>query len=119
MALAGGGAFVQRSKDGDRHGHAGASITKRQAGFDRNAAFFASDADRASGGLSDHVEGEVLLVGATGAEAFDLAVDDAGVDGLHIIVAKTEALDRAWRHVLYAHIGLAQQILHQLQSTRR
>ena len=48
-------------------------------GSGRRAVRIAGDADRAAAGLRDHVEGEVFLVRAALAEAFDLAVDDAGV----------------------------------------
>ena len=92
---------------------------KRRAGLDRRPVGLAGDADRAAGGLRDHVEGEALLVRAAGAEALDLAIDDAGVDLLDLVIAEAQPLDRAGRHVLDRDIGLLQQLLDDLEPARR
>src|SRR5262245_36082223 len=81
-ALAGLFFLVQRAENADAHQHAGAGVTDRTARLDGPLTRFAGDAHRAAGGLRDHVESEVLLVGAAFAKAFDLAIDDAGVDCL-------------------------------------
>ena len=67
-------------------------------------------------GLRDHVEGEVLLVRAALAKAFDLAIDDAGVEGADRVVAEADALDRAGRHVLDHDVGMARHVLDQSQA---
>ena len=108
-ALAGLGALVERAQDADRHQHAGAGVAEGRARLDRRPVGVAGDADRAARGLRDHVEGEALLVRAAGAEALDLAIDDAGVDLLDLVIAEAQPLDRAGRHVLDRDIGLLQQ----------
>ena len=65
--LAGAVALMQRAEDRRRHQHAGAGVAKAEAGLDRRLVGPAGDADRAAGGLRDHVEGEPLLVRAAAA----------------------------------------------------
>src|SRR5215831_19256756 len=74
--------LVQRAENADAHQHAGAGVADRTTRLDGRLTRFAGDAHRAAGSLRDHVESEVLLVGAAFAKAFDLAIDDAGVDYL-------------------------------------
>ena len=76
-----------------------------QPGLTGGPTRFAGDAHRAAGGLRDHVESEALLVGAAFAKAFDLAIDDAGVDCLQHIIAEAETLDCARRQVFGEHVG--------------
>ena len=78
-ALSGLAPLVQSAEDGDRHQHAGAGVADGYAGLHRLAAGLASHAHCAAAGLRDHVEGEIGLERAALAEAFHLAVDDAGV----------------------------------------
>src|SRR5271166_1534701 len=118
-ALAGPVAPVERTQNADRHQHAGARVAKGGARLDRRPARLAGDAHRAAGGLGDHVEGEVLLVGAAFAEALDLAIDDTGVELPDDIIAAAQPLDRAGRHVLDRHIRLLQQVLDDLETARR
>ncbi len=115
-ALAGGAALVERAQDADRHHHAGAGVTERRAGPNRRAVGLAGDAHGAARGLRDHIEGEVLLVRAPFAEALDLAIDDAGVDGADRVIAKADALDRAGRHVFDHDIGSPRHVLDQRQA---
>jgi len=68
--------------------------------------------------LRDHVEGEALLVGAAFAKAFDLAIDDAGVDLLQHVIAEAEALDRAGSQVLGEHIRGLDQLFDQFDAFR-
>src|SRR6266851_4912890 len=117
--FAGAVALVQGAEDRRRHQHAGAGVAKAQARLDRRAVRLAGDADRATGGLRDHVEGEPRLVRAAGAEALDLAIDDAGVDFLDRVVIEPQALDRAGRHVLDGDVGLLQHLLDDFQPLRR
>jgi len=116
--LAGFGPLVECAQDADRHQHAGAGVAKARAGFDRRPVALAGDADRAARSLRDHVEGEAVLVRAAGAEALDLAIDDAGVDLLYLVIAEPEALDRAGRHVLDRDIGLFQERAYDLKPAR-
>src|SRR5277367_1520883 len=102
---------MQRTKDRRRHQHAGTGIAKAEARLDRRAIGLAGDTDRAASGLRDHVEGKALLVWAAAAKAFDLAIDDARVDFLDLVVAEAKPLDRAGRHVLGSHVGLFQHLL--------
>src|SRR5438477_5419259 len=94
-------------------------VAKGGAGLDRCAVAITGDAGRAARRLRDHVEGEVLLIGTAGAETFDLAVDDAWVDLLDLIITKPQPLDRPGRHVLDRDIGLFEQLLDDLQPARR
>src|SRR2546425_13107260 len=118
-ALASLGPLVERTQNANRHQHAGAGVAKARARFDRRPVALAGDADRAARGLRDHVEGEAVLVRATGAEALDLAIDDTGVDLLDRVIAEAEALDRAGRHVFDRDIGLFQERAYDLQPARR
>src|SRR5689334_8292712 len=79
-ALAGLFFLVQRAENADAHQHAGAGVADRTARLDGRLTRFAGDAHRAAGCLRNHVESEVLLVGAAFAKAFDLAIDKSGVD---------------------------------------
>src|ERR1700756_4500944 len=97
-SLAGPLAVVERAEDRDRHQHAGAGVAKGRAGFDRRTVGLAGDADRAARGLRDHVKSQTLLIRAAFAKAFDLAVDDAGVQLPHDIITEPQALDRAGGH---------------------
>ena len=105
LALAGTAAPVERRQDADRQQHAGAGVAERRAGLERRPVALAGNAHDAAGRLRDHVEGEVVLVGAAGAEALDLRVDDARVDGAHHVVAEPQPLDRAGREILDHDIG--------------
>ena len=118
-SLAGAVALVQGAEDRRRHQHAGAGVAKAEARLDRRPVGLAGDADRAAGGLRDHVEGQPLLMRAAGAEALDLAIDDARVDFLDQLVIEAEALDRAGRHVLDRDIGLLQHFLDDIEPLRR
>src|SRR5579864_5193142 len=118
-SLAGAVALVQGAEDRRRHQHPGTGVAKGEARLHWRAVGLAGDADRAAGGLRDHVEGEPLLVRAAGAEALDLAIDDAGVYFLHRPVVEAEALDRAGRHVLDRDVGLLQHLLDDLEPLRR
>ncbi len=118
-SLAGAVALVQGAEDRRRHQHAGAGVAKGEAGLDRRAVGLAGDADRAAGGLRDHVEGEALLMRAARSEALDLAIDDARVDLLDRVVVEAEALDRARRHVLGDDVGLFDHVLDDLEPLRR
>src|SRR6266851_2295626 len=96
-AFAGAVALVQGGEDADRHQHAGAGVAERGAWFDRRTVAISGDANRAAGGLGDHVEGEVLLVRAALAETLDLAVDDPRVQLLDDVVAEPgERLGAGW-----------------------
>ena len=116
VALPGFTPLIKRAQDGDRHQHPGTGVAEREAGPDRRAIGLPGDAERAAGGLCDHVEREVLLERAAFAEPFDLGIDDAGVDGFHHVVAQPQPLDGTRREILDRDVGLAQQVLHQFQS---
>ena len=111
--------LIERAQDADRHQHAGAGVAKRRARLDRRPVGLAGDAERATGGLRDHVESEVFFVWAAGPETLDLAVDDAGVDLLDLVIAEAQPLDRAGRHVLDRHVSLCQQRLDDFEPARR
>src|SRR5262249_60340958 len=55
----------------------------------------ACNADGAAGSLRDHVEREAVLVRAAGAEALDLAIDNARIDLPDLVVTKPQPLDGA------------------------
>src|SRR5262249_22868606 len=76
-------------------------------------------ADGAAGGLRDHVEREAVLVRAAGAEALDLAIDNARIDLPDLVVTKPQPLDGAGRHVLDRDVGLFQQLADDLEPARR
>ena len=118
-ALPGLGALVERAQDADRHQHAGAGVAEGGSRLHRRPSSFAGNAERAARGLRDHVECEALLVRAAGAEALDLAIDDAGVDLLDLVIAQAQPLDGAGRHVLDGDIGLLQQTADDLEPARR
>src|SRR4029079_19387207 len=80
---------------------------------------FTGNAERAARGLRDHVECEALLIGAAGAEALDLAIDDARGDFLDLVVAQAQPLYGAGRHVLDGDIRLLQQTADDLEPARR
>ena len=103
----------------DRHQHAGAGVAEARPGLDRRPVGLAGHADHAARGLGDHVEGQPVLVLAPGAEALDLAVDDARIDLLDLVVAEPEALDRSRRHVLDRDVGLLQELADDLEPARR
>ncbi len=117
--LAGLGTLVERAQDADRHQHAGAGIAEGGSRLHRRAVGIASNADGAAGGLRDHVEREAVLVRAAGTEALHLAIDDAGIELLDLIVAKPQPLDGAGRHVLDRDVGLLQQRADDLEPARR
>src|SRR5690242_6624153 len=93
LSLAGAVPLAQRGEDADRHKHAGAGVAERRARLYRRAVAVAGDAGRAAGGLRDHVEGEVFLVWAASAKAFDLAIDDPRVQLLYGVVAEALPLE--------------------------
>ena len=97
--------LVQRGENADAHQHAGASVADRTARLDGRPTRLTGDAHRAAGGLRDHVESEALLVGAAFAKAFDLTIDDAGVDCLQHIIAEAETLNCAGGQVFGEHVG--------------
>ena len=85
----------------------------------RLAAYLAGDRHVAAGRLGDHVEGEVVLIRAALAEAFDLGVDQPRVQRVQLVPAEAELLDRAGRHVLDEDIGLRRHLLDQREPARR
>ena len=111
LARAGVAAAVERRQNADGHQHAGAGIAERHAGFERRPVGLAGNAHDAAGRLRDHVEGEVVLVRAAGAETFQLRVDDARIDGAHYVVAEPQPLDGAGREILHHDIGVLRHIL--------
>ena len=117
-ARAGSLPLEQRAQDGHGHQHARAGVAEARAGLDRRPVGLAGHADRAAGGLRDHVEGQTGLVLAPGAEPLDLTEDDAGVDLLHLVIAEPEAVDRPGRHVLDRDVGFLQQLLDELEPAR-
>src|SRR5258705_12493521 len=96
MALARLAALVQRAHDGDRHQHAGAGITERDAGPGRRAVLVSGDAEGAAARLGNHVEGEVVLERAAFAEALDLGVDDARIDARHASLGQPKPSHGPW-----------------------
>src|SRR6202011_6087499 len=100
------------------HQHAGTGIAKAETRLDRRAVGLAGDADRAAGGLRDHVEGQPLLVRTAGSKALDLAIYDAGVELFDRLVIEAETVDRAWRHVFDRDIGLLQHFLDDIEPLR-
>ncbi len=118
LALAGAQAADVGGKNRDRHHHAGAGIADGGACLARLPVLLAGDRHQSAGRLRDHVEGEVLLERAAGAEPLDLAVDDRRIDGLDRRVAKAEAIDRARSEVLDHHVGASGQALDELQPAR-
>ena len=76
----------------------------------------AGNAHDAAGRLRDHVEGEIVLVGAAGAETLELRVDDARVDGAHYVVAEPQPLDGARREILHHDIGVLRHILDEREA---
>src|ERR1051326_4249104 len=118
-ALAGLLPLVERAQNADRHQHPGPGVAKGGAGLHRRAVAITGDAGRAAGRLRDHVEGERFFVGAAGAKAFDLAVDDARIDLLDLVIAEPQPFDGAGRHVLDRDIGLLEQLLDDFEAARR
>ena len=92
---------------------------KRGARFDGRVVGIAADAHHAAHRLRDHVEGEFVLERAAFAEAFDLGIDDAGVELGDDIPAEPQALDRSRREVLDEHVRLAGEVEHELLARRR
>src|SRR6516225_9289516 len=95
LALAGELALIESGEDADRSMQPSAGVADCRAGLDRAAVGLASDRHGTPGCLRDHVESEVIPVGAVVAEALDRDIDDAGVDFAHHIVAEAEPFDDA------------------------
>ncbi len=103
-------ALVERRQHADAGMKSGAGIAERHAGLDRLAVALAGDTHDAAGRLRDHVEGEMLLVGAPLSEALDRRVDDARVDLRDFFIGEAELLDHARREVLCKDVRLGDQL---------
>src|SRR5947207_10403498 len=93
MALARLATLVERAQNRDRHQHAGAGVTDRDARPGRRAVLVAGDAEGAAARLSDHVEGEVVLERAAFADALQLGVDDARIYYVLIVIGIVRHMD--------------------------
>src|SRR5271165_3669177 len=109
LTLAGELALIESGEDADRSVEAGAGVADRRPGFDRAPVGLAGDRHGPAGRLRDHVESEVILVGAVVSEALDRDIDDARVDFAHHVVAKAEPFDDAGGEILGKDIGLFDQ----------
>ena len=118
LALAGSQPADICAEYGHRHQHAGPGIADRRARFARRPVFLAGDRHQPAARLRDHVEREVFFVRAAGAEAFDLAKDDCGIDRLDHLISQTELLDRAGGEILDHHVGGFSQLLDEFQASR-
>src|SRR6266404_1928444 len=108
---AGGVALKERAQDADRQQHAGAGVAEGRARLARAPVELAGDRHRAAAGLGDHVEGEIVLVGAALAEPLDLGIDEAWVQGMQFLPAQPQPLDRAGCEVLDEYISLLRHLL--------
>src|SRR5215472_17848499 len=93
--FAGGVALIERTENTDRQQHAGAGVARGRARLAGPAVAFAGDRHRAAAGLRDHVEGEVVLVGAALAEPLHLRVYKAWVEAVQDLPAEPQPLDCA------------------------
>ncbi len=118
LALAGAQSSHIGAEHGDRHQHARAGVADRRAGLAGRAVLLAGDAHQPAGRLRDHVERQVLLERAAGAEALGLAIDDRGVDRADHIRTQSQPLDRARRKILAEDVGLLGHLLDQLNAAR-
>ena len=105
-AAAGRLALKERTQYADRQQHAGAGVAQGRTRLARTPVALPGNRHRAAAGLSDHVEGEVVLVGAALAEPFDLRVDEARVQRMEVLPAEPQPLDRAGGEVFDEDIGL-------------
>ena len=119
LALPCAAAPVERRQNADGKQHSGTGITEGRPGFERRAVVLPGDAHDTAGRLCDHVEGEVVLVGAAGTKAFHLCVDDARVYGAHDVVAEPQALNGARREILHHHIGAPRHVLDEREPALR
>ena len=116
-AVAGRMALIKRAKDADRQQHAGAGVAQSRPRLARPPIALAGDRHRAAAGLGDHVEGEVVLVGAAAAEPFDLAHRSRrGLQRVHDLPAEPQPLDRARREILDEDVGAPRHLLDQRKA---
>src|SRR5207253_59247 len=104
-AAAGAVALKERAQDADRQQHASAGVAEGGARLARAPVALAGDRHRAAAGLGDHVEGEVVLVWASLPEPLHLGIDEARVQGMQVLPAEPEPLDRPGSEVLDEDIG--------------
>src|SRR5262249_1661848 len=81
---------------------------------DRPGGGLGRDAHDATACLSDHVEGEVLLITAPIAEALHGSVDDARVQRCDLVVGEAEPVNYAGREILGKDVRLSDEIAQQL-----
>src|SRR5262249_41806189 len=118
LALAGAQASDVGGEDRYRHHHAGAGIADCGSGLAGLSILFTGDRHQPTAGLCDHIEGEVLLEWAAGAETLNLAIDDRRVDRLDRLVTETETLYRTGSEVLDHHVGAFDEALDELEAAR-
>ena len=111
--LAGGVALIKRAQDADRQQHAGPGVAEGRPRLARPPVALAGDRHRAAAGLGDHVEGEVVLVGAALPEALHLRIDEARVERVQRLPAEPQPLDRAGGEILDKDIGPLRHFLDQ------
>jgi len=91
-AAAGGVALIERAQNADGQQHAGAGVAQGRPGLARAPVALAGDRHRAT--VGDHVESEIVLIGAALAESLDLGIDEAWVQRVEIVPAEPQPLDR-------------------------
>jgi hypothetical protein len=109
-AAAGRVALIECAQNADRQQHAGSGIAQGGPGLARPPIALAGDRHRAAAGLRDHVEGEIVLVGAAFAEPLHLGIDEARVEVVQHRPAEPQSLDRPWSKVFDENIGPARHL---------
>jgi hypothetical protein len=97
--------------------HAGAGVAEGRPRFAGRPVALASDRHRAAASLGDHVESQVVLVGAARAEPLHLRIDETRIERVHRLPAEPQPLDRTRSEVLGKHVGPARHLLDQGEPT--
>ena len=111
LPLTGLALLVKRTQNADCHQHTCPRVAKRSARFQGASVRLAGDRHNAAGCLTDHVEREVVAIGAVLGETFDLGIDDRRIDGFDRVIAETETLDDARGEVLDHHVRFGGEFL--------
>src|SRR5262249_14922942 len=99
--------------------HARAEIADGQAHRGGRAVGLARDVHDPAHALSDEIEATLLAIGAVGAEAGELGVDEARIGLPECLVAEPRALHDGGAVVLHEHVGPRNQLEEDLPAARR
>ena len=105
LALAGALALIERGRERERAGHAGAVVDRGRAELDRVHVLGAGHRHDAGRRLDDVVIGGLVAARAVLSERRERGIDQARIDFRQRLVAQPERLERAGAVVLHEHVG--------------